>query len=159
MIDMEIISYIGEYGSLAAFTLFLVWHSKEQSKKIDTLTKDFRHSLEEIQKDHKADEANLRDRYDTVIEDKRVELERVRGESRHREKNTKAVLQIKLEDLGTKQAELGTKQAEIHRTVFANLKRLNEIINVLEYLKEQEQEKVMLKKATELASRTEKKDQ
>ena len=159
MMDMEIISYIGEYGSLAAFTLFLVWHSKEQAKKIDTLTKDFRTSLEGIQQEHKTDEETLRARYDAVIGDQRTELERVRAESRHREKNSVAVLQIKLEDIANKQTELGTKQAEIHRTVFANMKQIKNSVNVLTFLESQEKEKQLLKKATELAKQTEKNEQ
>ena len=64
-----------QYGSLGLFCLFLVVQYFQQGKKIDLIQESFQGTLEKIAAGHKAEEEQIRTRYDSVIEDYRKRLE------------------------------------------------------------------------------------
>ena len=135
----ELLSYLTEFGSLAMFAAFLYHQYNKSNQKLDKLVDDFQKSLKDIETSHKEDEEKLRARYDKVIEQQRKDIEELREAQSSEKTQIRANLSVKLE--------------EIHRTVFANMKKVDGNTDLLKEGLIVLQDVQLEKKARELAKK------
>ena len=71
--ELELMNYMAEFGSMGGFCLFLLYLNSKNSKKQDELIKNFSDSIDKMNEHHTKQLDELRIRYDAVIEQYRKE--------------------------------------------------------------------------------------
>jgi len=66
--ELDILTMLADYGSIGILAAVLWYQNREQSKERRAVTTAFQEQLDRIREQSKDDQAELRDRYMTVIE-------------------------------------------------------------------------------------------
>ena len=76
--ETSILDLLVNGSPMAAFAIFLIYLYKQQQTRMDALVDRFQSQQEKIRKEYKEDVAELRGRYDVVIENQNNERSRIK---------------------------------------------------------------------------------
>jgi len=76
--ETSIVDLLVNGSPMAAFAVFLIYLYKTQQARMDTLVERFQSQQEKIRQEYKTDVAELRSRYDNVIETQNTERSRIK---------------------------------------------------------------------------------